>query len=51
LGKEKRELESVLAKTQSRLLAMKPLIDVVEAYYQIDIKNCGAKPPAKPSKS
>ena len=51
LEKEKRELESALAKTQVRLLAMETLIDVAEAHYQIDIKkNCGAKLPAKPGK-
>lgn len=52
LEKEKRELESALAKTQVRLLAMETLIDVAEAHYQIDIKkNCGSKPPAKPGKA
>jgi transposase-like protein len=38
LEKEKRELESALAKTQVKLLAMETLIDVAEAHYQIDIK-------------
>lgn len=51
LEKEKRELESALAKTQVKLLAMETLIDVAEAHYQIDIKkNCGAKLSAKPGK-
>lgn len=52
LEKEKRELESALAKTQIKLLAMETLIDVAESHYRIDIKkNCGAMPPAKPGKA
>lgn len=52
LEKEKRELESALAKTQIKLLAMETLIDVAEAHYKIDIKkNCGVPPQAKPDKS
>lgn len=48
LEKEKRELESALAKTQVRLLAMETLIDVAEAHYKIEIKKTVEPNPAKP---
>ncbi len=52
LEKEKRELESALAKTQVKLLAMETLVEVAEAHYKIDIKkNCGVQQQAKPGKN
>lgn len=44
LEKDKQALESALAQTQLKLLAMESLIEVAEQEYGIDIKkNCGAK--------
>jgi len=44
LEKDKQALESALAQTQLKLLAMESLIEVAEQEYGIDIKkNCGTK--------
>ena len=46
LEQEKRQLESALAQTQVKLLAMETLIEVAEEHYHVDIKkNFGAKQP------
>jgi transposase-like protein len=46
LEKQKRELESALAQTQLKVMALEKLIDVAEEHYHIDIKkNSGIQPP------
>ena len=45
LEQEKRQLESALAQTQLKVLALEKLIEVAEEHYRIDIKkNSGGKP-------
>lgn len=46
LKAEKQKLESALAQSQLKVMALEALIDVAEEHYQIDIKkNSGFKPP------
>ncbi len=47
LEQEKQALESALAQTQLKLLAMEKLIEVAEEHYKIDIKKNSGQPPSK----
>ncbi|MFQ5448944.1 MAG: transposase [Saprospiraceae bacterium] len=53
LEREKSALESALAQTQLKLLAMESLLETAEEHYGLDFqeikKNVGMKPSAKPS--
>lgn len=47
LKEEKQRLESALAQSQLKILALETLIDVAEEHYRVDIKkNFGRKPPS-----
>ncbi len=49
LKTEKQKLESALAQSQLKVIALESLIEVAEQHYQIDIKkNSGLRPPAPP---
>ena len=51
LKAEKQELESALAKTQLKLMAMESLVEVAEEHYKIDIKKkFGIMPPNVPGR-
>lgn len=52
LKAEKQKLESALAQSQLKVMALESLIEVAEDHYQIDIKkNSGLKPPVSSLKS